>query len=123
MQILFQTSEEGSLPGLGWLPGNVVKLNQKENINDHFHKVPHIGWNNMEVVEQHLITKKLEEECFFYFAHSFYVKTALNIISTTKHIDIFPSIICKENIYGCQFHPEKSHSSGHLFLKNFIELI
>ena len=45
-----------------------------------FHKVPHIGWNNMEVVEQHLITKKLEEECFFYFAHSFYVKTALNII-------------------------------------------
>ena len=77
--------------------------------------------NNLEIVEKNLINSNLNDASF-YFAHSFYVNTSENILSTTKHIEIFPSIINYKNIYGCQFHPEKSHSSV-IYLKNFTNLI
>ena len=119
MQLFADNSEEGDLSGLGWIKGNVKKFNlQKDGL-----KVPHMGWNNIECKNSKLFLN-LPDEKRFYFVHSFFFecKNKENIISTTDYGINFASSINKQNIWGTQFHPEKSHICGMNLLKNYAKL-
>ena len=118
MQALFKKSEEGSLEGLKLIQGEVIKF----KFQDKKFKVPHMGWNNVKFSNDKNFSKILKDNRF-YFVHSFYVNcfNSENIIGTTNHCVNFTSVVKKNNIYGAQFHPEKSHYFGKQFLKLFIE--
>jgi len=121
MQLLTNSSEEGKLPGLGWIPAKTTKFTFE---NDSKLKVPHMGWNRVYEKNQSLLIRDLPPEPRFYFVHSYYVlvENVNHILTTTIHGFEFNSIIQKENIYGAQFHPEKSHKFGMKLLENFARL-
>jgi len=121
MQLLTNSSEEGKLPGLGWIPAKTTKFIFE---NDSKLKVPHMGWNRVYEKNQSLLIRDLPPEPRFYFVHSYYVlaENVNHILTTTIHGVEFNSIIQKENIYGAQFHPEKSHKFGMKLLENFARL-
>ena len=117
MQLLADSSEEnGSHKGLGWISGTIKKLPSKKL------KMPHMGWNSIKVVGDNFKIKPIETD--YYFIHSYYFncKNLGNILAETNYGINFPSIINKENIYGIQFHPEKSSLQGLDIIKSFIEL-
>ncbi|MCM8771635.1 MAG: imidazole glycerol phosphate synthase subunit HisH [Candidatus Omnitrophica bacterium] len=115
-QLLFEWSEEGNKEGLGILKGKVIKFKDK-NL-----KVPHMGWNRVKILKRENFFENIQDNSYFYFAHSYYVKTNKSlIIGETEYGINFPSVISKENIVGVQFHPEKSGKIGLLFLKNLLE--
>ncbi len=121
MQLLTDSSEEGVLPGLGWIPAKTIKFNFTKESGL---KVPHMGWNLVKQNNSSLLTKEFEEESRFYFVHSYYVKCnheENSILKTNFGIE-FDSAIQKDNIYGAQFHPEKSHKFGMKLLKNFASI-
>jgi len=118
MQVLANKGYEFEITtGLGWIPGEVKKLDSG------FLPLPHIGWNNIEVIQTSPLTKQFKT-LDFYFVHSFaYVLATVNnnsVIATTNYGTDFCSIIQKDNIYGVQFHPEKSQKAGKLLLTNFL---
>ena len=120
MQMMFDFSEEGSVEGLGWIKGNVKKFDEnKKNI-----KIPHIGWNSVEIKNSNKLLNDIPNKSDFYFVHTYKVQDNLHkdICCQTKNIETFTSIIKKNNLYGVQFHPEKSHSAGLKLLKNFVNL-
>lgn len=121
MQLLTDGSEEGDLPGLGLIPAKTIRFNfnNKENL-----KVPHMGWNTVYESINSQLTKDLPDEPKFYFVHSYYVKVGekKNSILRTKYGIEFDSAIQKHNIFGVQFHPEKSHKFGMKLLENFAKL-
>ena len=121
MQLLTNSSEEGKLPGLGWIPAKTTKFTFE---NDSKLKVPHMGWNRVYEKNQSLLIRDLPPEPRFYFVHSYYVlaENVNHILTTTNYGVEFNSIIQKENIYGAQFHPEKSHKFGMKLLENFARL-
>ena len=121
MQIFADSSEEGNEKGLGWIKGN-VRLFDTSKIK-HTTKLPHMGWNTIKPQNSYLF-KGLVDSSRFYFVHSYYFDNhiAENIISTTDYGGTFTSAVNKNNIYGVQFHPEKSHQNGLMLLKNFAEL-
>jgi glutamine amidotransferase len=119
MQLLTDSSEEGALPGLGWIPGKTIRFPRLGGL-----KVPHMGWNTARPQLLCPITECLSAETRYYFVHSYYVKvndTAHSAMITRYGLD-FDSAIARENIFGVQFHPEKSHRYGMQILKNFSEL-
>ena len=122
MQMMANKSDEGTLDGLGWIDANVKKFN--ELTIQHHTKLPHMGWNDVKPIESHPLFKGLEQESIFYFLHSYYFncKDRKNILSTTEYGINFASSVYKENIFGTQFHPEKSHSYGEKLLENFAKL-
>ena len=122
MQMLFQKGyENGECNGLSFIDGNVKLLEPKEKV-----KIPHIGWNRLEYNSQNDLIKGLDENSFVYYVHS-YAATNLkdeNLIGFSNYGGIkVPSIVCNDNIYGTQFHPEKSGEVGLRILKNFGEVI
>lgn len=121
MQLLTEKSEEGVLKGLGWIPAETKKFDFGQNIE---RKIPHMGWN--VVIHQHKskLTEDLRDDPRFYFVHSYYVecRNESNVICTTPYGRDFHSIISCENIYGAQFHPEKSHKFGMKILENFSKI-
>ena len=122
MQILSEESEEGNQKGLGWIKGDVKKFDiQKIKEKPH---VPHMGWNNVEPKIGHDLFKNIDKELGFYFVHSYYFKTfnSNNILATTFYGEEFTSAVFNENIFGVQFHPEKSHSNGIQLLSNFARI-
>lgn len=122
MQILANSSEEGILPGLGWIDGE-VKLFDTTKI-PHKTRLPHMGWNSIKPVNGNPLMKDFNEDSLFYFLHSYYFvcHNENEIISSTEHGVTFASAVNKDNIHGIQFHPEKSHSNGIQLLKNFALL-
>lgn len=122
-QLMFSESEEGSLPGLGWVQGKVVKFKPSE-----YHpglRVPHMGWNVVKCEKQSLLFKKMaDEEMRFYFAHSFYAQCENKdaIVCTTEYGETFTVGIEQENIMAVQFHPEKSHKFGMALFKRYAEI-
>lgn len=119
MQLMTCSSEEGSQPGLGWIPGVTTRFPKQDGL-----KVPHMGWNvAMPNTPSHL-NAQVGDEPRYYFVHSYCVHVddpAHSLMKTHYGID-FDSAIGRNNIYGVQFHPEKSHRFGMQILKNFAEL-
>lgn len=122
MQMLADSSEEGELNGLGWIHGNVNKFDK--NLIPEKPKIPHLGWNSIEIMQECPLFKDIDPEIGFYFIHSYYYECAdeSNVVSNTKYGKVFHSAVNKENIYGVQFHPEKSHDNGIQLLRNFANL-
>lgn len=116
-QLLFERSEEGVLPGLGWIDGEVRKFRFKDNAL----KVPHMGWNTIAIKKDDCLFNGAEGELRFYFVHSYHFVCSDNVLAITDYGYEFPSVVRKGNIVGVQFHPEKSHKFGMQLLKNFIE--
>ena len=124
MQVLANSSEEGNSAGLGWIPGQVRKINAEERGV----RLPHMGWNSVSVARDDAgLFNGVDENIGFYFLHSYYfdaISTA-NVLATT---DYGGELVCgvtnMRNIFGLQFHPEKSHRNGMVVFKNFalIEL-
>lgn len=120
MQMMASRSEEGKLAGLGWLDAEVVKFNV-DNSDDN--PLPHMGWNDVSPVGESVIFKGIKSPRY-YFLHSYCMRPALdeNIISETFYGVDFVSAVSKGNIFGTQFHPEKSHRWGIDLLRNFSEI-
>lgn len=118
MQMMADSSEEGSLEGLGWIPGNVKKLEEKNLA------LPHMGWNDAQPKNRDTIFRNFEEDCQFYFLHSFHFlnRDPQHTLSTTVYGQEFSSSLSRDNIYAVQFHPEKSHKWGIQLLSNFAGL-
>lgn len=115
-QLLFEESEEFGLhKGLGLLPGRVIRF------SDNDLRVPHVGWNQIHQSYPHPILSDIANKAYFYFVHSFYVKTTLesDVIASTNYGISFSAIAGRNNVVGAQFHPEKSQHSGLTLLKNF----
>lgn len=121
MQLLLDGSEEAEgIQGLGLIPGLVKKFNRSK-----VGKIPHMGWNQIEIVKQDPVFSGLSGENF-YFVHSFYAspETENNIVGKTRYGDTeFASVVRKENVWGMQCHPEKSSKLGLKVLKNFSEVV
>lgn len=121
MQIMSSLSEEGNYSGLNWIPGEVLKF--RESDIPFRTKTPHMGWNEVKPLSNNKLFKGLGQDPQFYFLHSYYYlcEKPFSISKTTHGIE-FTSAINRENIYGVQFHPEKSHEYGEILLKNFANL-
>jgi glutamine amidotransferase len=122
MQFLFENSDEmGHHAGLGLIPGHVTRFDLAEADL----KVPHMGWNQIEHKENHPLLRGVPDGAFAYFVHSYYCvpRDSENNVAKTKHGHTFTSIVARDNVYGIQFHPEKSQRCGLQILRNFVELI
>lgn len=117
MQLLFKKSEEGKGEGLNLIDGSVKKFDT--NL-----KIPHMGWNNIIIENGNDLLDGLDENSYFYFVHSYYPLTKSNddVTANTIYGEKFASIVSKKNIFGCQFHPEKSGKTGLKLLENFARM-
>ncbi len=122
MQIMAESSEEGTLNGLGWIKGRVKKFDVSWFKQKPY--LPHMGWNTIKPKIEHPIFSDLDAEQGFYFVHSYYFECTdeSNILATSDYGIEFSSAVFNNNIFGMQFHPEKSHSNGIQLLANFAKL-
>jgi glutamine amidotransferase len=120
MQLFTNFSEEGNVEGLGWIDAETVLF----HLEDIRHKVPHMGWNSLSVKKESPLINDLPDDSQFYFVHSYHIRCNCkdDILSTTEYGYEFVSAIQKSNIFGTQFHPEKSHGAGELILSNFLKM-
>jgi len=122
LQLFSKRSEEGTLEGLGWLNAETIRF-RFNNGNDNGLKVPHMGWNTVQLRGDPGIFKGIDEPRF-YFVHSYYLvcKNQEDVLTTTQYGYDFVSSIHHDNIWGTQFHPEKSHKFGMKIFSNFVEM-
>jgi len=123
MQMLGHRSEEGRLPGLGWIEGEVHRF--PHSVDGNRLQLPHMGWNDIAVKNGCPLLRGLESNVRFYFLHSYFMVPANKSeeAAVTEYAGMnFTSVVCRKNIYGVQFHPEKSHGWGLQLLKNFAEM-
>jgi imidazole glycerol-phosphate synthase subunit HisH len=121
MQLMCKSSDEGKLAGLGWIDAHVKKFALPK---DTALKVPHMGWNAITTTGENPLISTTQEEQRFYFVHSFHVvcNNSQDILAKASHGYEFAAAFHKENIFGVQFHPEKSHKFGMDLLKKFIAI-
>lgn len=120
LQLLFERSEESpGVEGLGILKGEILRIPEKDGL-----KIPHIGWNSLTFPNPGRLFEGIEENPYVYFVHSYYLKAAESSIVTaeTEYGTLIHASVEKDNVFACQFHPEKSSSIGLSILKNFISL-
>lgn len=122
MQMLAGSSDEGQLPGLGWIPGTVKKFSPEESATAI--RLPHMGWNNFTISQETHLLAALGKDAWFYFLHSYYFECLepVNELASCDYGIRFSCVINKKNIFGVQFHPEKSHDYGAKLLRNFSEI-
>ena len=122
MQMLADSSEEGILPGLSWIEGEVKKFDPL-TLAQSTH-LPHMGWNDVKAVAKNNLLQGLELNARFYFLHSYYFSCSKkeNILAVTDYGGEFICAVNSGNVFGVQFHPEKSHQWGIQLLKNFAEM-
>jgi imidazole glycerol-phosphate synthase subunit HisH len=120
MQLFTLFSEEGNAEGLGWFDAETTKF----KLDDIRHKVPHMGWNSIEPKKESPLLKDIPDNSFFYFVHSYHVtcNNKEDILATSHYGYEFVSAVQKENIFGTQFHPEKSHIYGEQIIQNFLNM-
>jgi glutamine amidotransferase len=121
MQLMAKKSEEGNTEGLGWIDAEVVKFKITHSLH---YKIPHIGWNTVEQKKDAALLKNIPSNSEFYFVHAYHMHNNQNqdILGVTDYEYSFVSAIEKDNIFGVQFHPEKSHDIGNTLLENFTKL-
>ncbi|MDT2811308.1 imidazole glycerol phosphate synthase subunit HisH [Enterococcus asini] len=124
MQLLFDSSEEfGQQAGLGLIPGRVVSLKEAFEQKGIDLKVPHIGWNPITIKQTSPLLKNIQEQDQFYYVHSFYATDCeSHLVATSEYGVSVPGIVAKDNVYGTQFHPEKSGKVGLALLQAFAEV-
>ncbi len=118
LQLLFERSDESDgVPGLGLLPGEILKIPDTPGL-----KIPHIGWNSLRFPNRGRLFEGIQEDAYVYFVHSYYLKAADEgiVTATTEYGTLIHASVEKDNIFACQFHPEKSSEVGLQILKNFI---
>ncbi|EMO94824.1 imidazole glycerol phosphate synthase subunit HisH [Leptospira interrogans] len=122
MQILASSSEEGSKSGLGWIRGRVKKFNFDRS--NSVLTIPQIGWNEVSSTRENTLLENLEKNPRFYFLHSYYMECEdkKDVIAMADYGGDFACAVNRENIYGTQFHPEKSHHNGVTLIRNFANL-
>jgi glutamine amidotransferase len=121
MQLLACRSEEGDAEGLGWIDADVVRL----TVDDPRHfKVPHMGWNSVRVERRCALVEGVTEQTEFYFVHAYQMvcRDDADVVCRSEYAHTFTSVVQRENVYGVQFHPEKSHDAGEALLRNFLAL-
>lgn len=119
MQLLGRGSEEGHAPGLGWIEAQSVRFAPREHI-----RIPHMGWNTVRIVNESPLLQGMGEASRFYFVHSYHMvcDRREDVLTETTHGESFVSSLRSGNIYGVQFHPEKSHRFGMQLLRNFADV-
>jgi len=120
LQLLFESSDETKgVAGLGILPGKILRIPDAPGL-----KIPHIGWNSLELTNNGRLFKDIDNQSFVYFVHSYYLKAREEQIvkASTEYGTHIHASVEKDNIFACQFHPEKSGAVGLTILKNFAEL-
>ena len=120
LQLLYQVSEEdGEHAGLGLLPGRIVRF-----VGGNGHKVPQIGWNQVAWQRADPLNTDIPDASYFYFVHSYHVQTGAQetVLGSTEYGEVFPSVVQQGNVWGVQFHPEKSQNAGLRLLRNFAEI-
>ncbi|MCD7806486.1 MAG: imidazole glycerol phosphate synthase subunit HisH [Lachnospiraceae bacterium] len=123
LQLLFDESEESpGVKGLGILPGNIVRFPEGISVGDQTLKVPQIGWNDLHFPKESRLLKGVPEGSFVYFVHSYYLRAAdfTDVAATTEYGVTVHAAVEHDNVFACQFHPEKSDKVGLQILKNFI---
>jgi glutamine amidotransferase len=123
-QMLFDVSEEGNTPGLGLLPGKVVRfaLDGLLQADGSRYKVPQMGWNRVQQSQSHALWQDIADDAYFYFVHSYYAQPAdvQHAVGMTDYGSLFACAVARDNIFATQFHPEKSASAGLQLYKNFV---
>ncbi|MDF2610121.1 MAG: imidazole glycerol phosphate synthase, glutamine amidotransferase subunit [Lachnospiraceae bacterium] len=120
LQLLFERSDESvGVPGLGVLKGDIVRIPDKEGL-----KIPHIGWNSLEIKSEAKLFQGIANQSYVYFVHSYYLKAENEneVVATTDYSTLIHASVEKGNIFACQFHPEKSGNIGLKILDNFAKL-
>lgn len=120
MQLLFERSEESpGVEGLAILPGEILKIPEAPDL-----KIPHIGWNSLSFPNKGRLFSGIEEDSYVYFVHSYYVKAREKeiVTATTDYSTLLHASVEKDNVFACQFHPEKSSKIGMQILKNFLKI-
>lgn len=120
MQLMANYSEEGETEGLGWFDAEVVHFKVSDS---RIYKVPHMGWNTAELQKESVLFRSVSETAMFYFVHSYHYKShdVQDVLTFTTYDYPFVSAVEKGNIFGTQFHPEKSHDFGEQLIRNFID--
>ncbi len=121
MQLLCKCSEEGALPGLGWIDADVVKFRFDPGSSL---KIPHMGWNTLRVLKPNPLVPVEEDEQRFYFVHSYHAvcRDPVDVLATAHHGYEVTAALSRGNVMGVQFHPEKSHRFGMALMRRFVEL-
>ncbi|HEY6802463.1 MAG TPA: imidazole glycerol phosphate synthase subunit HisH [Pyrinomonadaceae bacterium] len=121
MELMAAMSQEGNMPGLRWLEAEAIRFRVSTATR---HKVPHMGWNRVQIKKTSALMKGVDDLSEFYFAHSYHlqINDRSDLLTETEYGIPFPSAVERDNIFGVQFHPEKSHRIGVQVLKNFIEM-
>ena len=123
-QMLFDVSEEGNTPGLGLLPGKVLRfsLDGQLQADGSRYKVPQMGWNRVQQSGSHALWQDIADEAYFYFVHSYYAQPAVaeHAVGLTDYGNLFACAVARDNIFATQFHPEKSATAGLQLYKNFV---
>lgn len=120
LQLMFESSDEApGVKGLGLLPGKILRISKKGDM-----KIPHMGWNDIKIKEGAKLFAGLEDHPYVYFVHSYYLQAddPSIVAATTEYGVTIHASVEKDNIFACQFHPEKSSTVGLQILKNFIAL-
>lgn len=121
LQLMFESSEESpGVKGLGLLPGRILRIPDAEGL-----KVPHIGWNNLKYPHEGRLFRGLPEDSYVYFVHSYYLQAEDEgiVTATTEYGTLIHASVEKDNMFACQFHPEKSSAVGMKILQNFIAVV
>jgi glutamine amidotransferase len=122
MQMMGNRSDEGNSEGLKWIDADILKFD--ESLIQQRTKLPHMGWNDVSPITGHPLFKELEKDAIFYFLHSYFFKCNIpaNSIAISDYGIPFTSAVNSNNVFGIQFHPEKSHQYGEKLLHNFAKL-